>query len=470
MKLQDLKLEQFDFGAAPEKEIIPEYNDYVNGTFAVVSKVAFLIGVDKKHFENEHEPPKLEWYHTLSKDKNARILRNLCLIRNSIERNYSAIYTAMTSDVKNLNTLPQYIPQEALLQLDQDGIPVIKTNYKPIQYIIEINKKISNRVNNCKALFPIWLNWEYIKQLFIMPGGTTEEGAKRAAEEYYANKNSYPYQVYMNWNGGGSGNILYNDRKFVSLLYESHEDCFWDISKVTDAGNVTKKGIYSFLESNTRTAIVVDCENSDPYKVHAMLTNLNQEALLDKICKIVLYDDVHTTSAWSVLNEFTDIPVTHRVIERIKEEKSLVDATLMLGAAKDFYQNEVDSFILLSSDSDYWSLIRELEDAHFFVMVESTKCGPDIKKALVNSGVTFCYLDDFCTGDSGIIIKTLLNEVRSRIDSNCSINVKRIFNDAIYDIRADLSDAEKRQFYDRYLKKLKIEIKADGEVRFILGE
>ena len=39
--------------------------------------------------------------------------------------------------------------------------------------------------------------------------------------------------------------------------------------------------------------------------------------MLDKICKIVLYDDVHTTSAWSVLNEFTDIPVTHRVARQL---------------------------------------------------------------------------------------------------------------------------------------------------------
>jgi len=135
----------------------------------------------------------------------------------------------------------------------------------------------------------------------------------------------------------------------VTLLYESHEDQFWDITKVTDAGNVTKNGIYSFLDNSKKTAVVVDCENSNPYKVHAMLANLNQEALLNKICKIILYDDVHTTSAWGVLNEFTDIEVEHKIIDRLKEEKSLVDATLMLGAAREFYRNEVDSFILLSS-------------------------------------------------------------------------------------------------------------------------
>ena len=50
---------------------------------------------------------------------------------------------------------------------------------------------IANRINNCKNLFPIWLNWSYIRQLFIMPGGTTEKGAKGAAADYYAHRQSH---------------------------------------------------------------------------------------------------------------------------------------------------------------------------------------------------------------------------------------------------------------------------------------
>jgi len=36
--------------------------------------------------------------------------------------------------------------------------------------------------NNCKSLFPIWINWTYIKELFIMPNGLTEDGTKDAAD------------------------------------------------------------------------------------------------------------------------------------------------------------------------------------------------------------------------------------------------------------------------------------------------
>ena len=35
---------------------------YKDSTYDIVSKVAYLIGVPKHIFENEHEPPKLEIY------------------------------------------------------------------------------------------------------------------------------------------------------------------------------------------------------------------------------------------------------------------------------------------------------------------------------------------------------------------------------------------------------------------------
>jgi len=35
--------------------------------------------------QNEHEPPKIEIYDRLEQDKNARIIRNLCIIRTAIQ-------------------------------------------------------------------------------------------------------------------------------------------------------------------------------------------------------------------------------------------------------------------------------------------------------------------------------------------------------------------------------------------------
>lgn len=447
------------------------YTDFENSTYMVVSKIAYLIGVPKRMFENEHEPPKLEHYEALEKDKSARIVRHLSALRTAIERNYSHINSAIYYDLKNINTLPDLVPIESIEQLQKDGISIVKANYKPNQYLIDINRHLSNQINNCKRLLPLWLKWEYIRSLFIMPNGTTEEGIRRAAKEYYAQKSSYPYQVYINWPASKQGNILYNDKKFVSLLYEAHEDVFYDVSKVSDAGNIAKDGIYRFLAESERVAVVVDCENSDPYKLYAVLNNLDQKALLSKINKIILYNDIHTASAWKILEQFTDIPIEHNMIERIKENKSLVDIRLTSGTCREFYKNGIESFILVSSDSDYWGLISSMPELRFLVMVEYDKCSPRIKAALDDSGMTYCHIDDFCTGNSNAIkIAALLSELRRSLDEMLHFNVNDLLNEAYTVTRADMSQAEKKQFYDRYIKPMKIVVDATGDAKIVLGE
>ena len=447
------------------------YTLYENSTYMVVSKVAYLIGVPKAIFENEHEPPKMEWYEELERDKNARIIRNLCMLRTAIERNFRKIAMAMKYDLKSILSLPEYIPQECLSQLAQDGISIYRANAQPIQYVLDINKHIANRINNCKHLFPIWLKWEYLRPIFIMPGGTTEKGTKTSAEEYYANIDKYPYQVYINWSFTTSvGNLLYNDKKFVRLLYEYHEDYFTDMSKVSDAGQIAKDGIYDFLERSTRTAVVVDCENADPYKLYATLKNLDQAALLGKISKIVLYDDIHTATAWKILEQFTQIPIEHNMIERIKENKSLVDIRLTTGTCREFFQNNTDSFILASSDSDYWGLISAMPEAHFLVLEEEEKCSPAIKKAMVDAGITYCYTDDFCTGNSDEIrIQAVLNEVKRALDSEVQFNIQETLSEAYRLTRANLSTAEKEQFYSRYIKPMRLIVDVEGNVSVQLG-
>ena len=114
------------------------------------------------------------------------------MLRIALERNYGDINKAMYYDLKNLNSLPDLVPQECIDALSRDGISLIRANYKLNQYIIDLNRHINNRVNNVRSLFPIWMKWDYIKELFIMPNGMTEAGIKAAANEYYANKRSYP--------------------------------------------------------------------------------------------------------------------------------------------------------------------------------------------------------------------------------------------------------------------------------------
>ena len=446
-----------------------EENQYTNSTYLIVSKVAYLIKKKKKIFENEFEPPKIEIYNELENNKNARIIRNLCMIRTGLEKYFTKIQRAMTFDMKNLGTLPEYIPPHCITQLHEDGIPLMKANYRAEKYVFDINRYIADRINLCRELFPIWIDWEYLRELFIMPHGLTETGAKRANREFHENMARYPYQVYLNWHGGACGNILYNDKKFVSLLYEAHEDFFQDMSKVTDASDATKSNIYDFIGNNEKTAFVVDCENSDPYKLHAVLRNLDSEELA-KVSKIILYDDPHTTVAWKILNEFTNIPVEHILVERVKQNKSLVDMSLAVGACKEFYQGRADSFVIVSSDSDYWGLISTLPEAHFLVMVEESKCGHDMKNAMENAGIFYCYIDDFCTGNSEEVkLHTLRNEIRQRLNEAFQVNVEELLQQVYRETMVDMTAGEKKQFYNTYIKPMRIVIDAQGNASIRLG-
>lgn len=437
---------------------------YRDTTYSLVSTVAYLIGIERRIFDNDFEPPKMDYFQKLEQNKGARIIRNLCRLRTAIEQHFGAINGLMNLEYKNLGAMPELVPTECINQLYADGISLIKSNHKLNQYIIDINRLVSDRINNCQQLFPLWINWAYLRELFIMPNGFTEEGIKQEAAIYSAKRSYYPYQVYINWQPADEGNILYSDKKFATLLYEWHGDDFTDMSKVTDAGRRTKGSIYDFLDASEKTVVVVDCENSDPYKLCATLKNLDADAL-GKIAKIILYDDVHTVAAWRMLDAYTNVPVEHILIERVKQSKSLVDIRLTAGACKEFYQGDADSFIIVSSDSDYWGLIAALPSAHFLVMVEYEKCGVDIKNALVSSGIFYCYIDDFCTGNSNDIqISALLKEVHRYIDRALRLNVNTMLEEVYRSTRVTLSEAEKRQFYGKYIKPMHIVIDSNGNV------
>lgn len=442
-----------------------ERPDYSGGAYELVSKIAYLIGVSKNIFDNEYEPPKIEIYEKLDRDKNARIIRHLCIIRTAIERKFKYINEKMRMDYQSILSMPEYIPPESLRQLAEDGVNFMKkSSTKLNQHIIEINRIISDRINNCKPLFPMWINWQYIHDLFIMPNGLTEAGTKEAANLYYSSRSYYPYQMYINWMPRDEGNILYNDKKFAILLYQWHNNYFTDLSRVSDVSNEVKGNIYDFIDASKRVVIVVDCENSDPYKLYATFKNLNYK-YMSKISLVILFDDVHTASAWSILSEFTSLNVEHNVIERVKEDKSLVDIKLTARACQEYYQNNVDSFIIVSSDSDYFGLISSLPSARFLVMAEREKCSPDMKRALVEKGIFYCYIDDFYSGNSeDMKMNALFKEMNSYLRKSINLNVNEMFSEALRVTRLPMSTAERRQFYEKHIRNMNLTIDKEGNV------
>lgn len=442
-----------------------EKAEYQHSTYEIVSKIAYLIGVPKRIFDNEYEPPQVSVYRQLETDKNARIVRNLCIARTAIERNYKHISETMKGGLYTIYSMPDTVPTECLRQLADDGARFIKpANTKLYQHVVEINRLLLDRINNVRNLFPTWLNWEYIKDLFLMPDGLTEEGTKIAAKRFYGNMKCYPYQMYINWFPAEEGNILFNDKKFVTLLYSWNGDRFTEYSKVSDVSYVVKGTIYDFIEEANKILLLVDCENSDPYKLSVTLKGLD-ETSVKKIQKIILFDDVHTTSAWSVLDQFVSVPVERLLVERIKSNKSQVDMQLASRTFREFYENQVDSFILVSSDSDYWALINNLPRANFLVMVEREKCGPDLKRALADSGIFYCYLDDFYSGSAeDLKLTTLFRELYKYLDRSIHVNINRMMDEVLWTTRISMTDSEKQQFIRKHIRNMSLVIDSEGNV------
>ena len=452
-----------DFDDIEETTFTPEREQKYN----IVSIIAYLCGMWVGFF-GDGQNFDIDVYDRLELNKNARVVRNLCMIRARMERGYKNLFDGF-KEGRSVLSMSEYVPADALAQLAKDGVRLSqKPNTSPIEYITQLNGEIQNRINNCKSIVPEWINWEYVKEIFIMPKGTTEAGAKAAAAEYYENMACYPYKTYINIPvPHEDGNILRNDKKFVTTLYHNNLDEFSDLNKVIDVSSQIKVDIYDFLNKGEKVVMIVDCENSNVYNIINMLRSLEWEHV-QRVSKIILVNDVHQNIGWQELGKYTDLPIEHIMTQRVMDNKSLVDGTLIAKAFTELYEENVDAFVLLSSDSDFWTLIDAMHSkAKFLVMVEHMKCGPDYKDILANAGVFFCYLDDFNAGEESeqmkndILLRTLTNEININ-----SFNLKQTLDKALEDLRIDMNAAHKEQFYKNHLKPLQIVIDEDGTVRF----
>lgn len=436
-------------------------------TFQIVSNIAYLIGVRPQHFIYENDDPaKAAIFKKLNDDKNARIIRNLCIVRTAIERNVSKIVRKGKIEYTSFMFMPEYVPQDSVRALTEDGVKFFKKSNKRLaEHVIEINRVLSDRINNVKNYFPMWLNWQYVKSIFVTPEWLTEAGIKAAADNYFTNYNSFPYHCFINWQASDDGNILYNDRKFVKLLYEQHDETFDDDSKVSNVNAKVKGALFDFIKSSEKIDLIVDCENSDPFKLCATLQNIEQE-YREKLSKIILVDGDKTTPVWGMLNAYITLPVEHMKIERVKAGKSLVDIRLTAKACQEFFQENVTSFLLASSDSDYWGLISALPDARFLVMAEHEKCGYDIKEAMKNNGIFYCFIDDFYSGESADELKksVLLRSVNKYVSDAVTLNLVEMLDTVLDSTGVTMEDDEKQRFYNSYIKKVAMEIADDGKM------
>lgn len=430
-------------------------------THNLVATVAYMIGVRKELVETNYGDDCHDLLQALYSTKSATIIRYLCKLRTTLFRRYKKTDDEMRQNLKNLTTLEWY-DHDNIKQLEDWGIRIIKANYRSDKYMQDFNELIAKHIDDCTDLFPDWTEWTYIRELFVIPHFSNPIALKREFEKFMTSKDLYPYQAYIYWTPYDCGNMLLSDKKFLQIIYALHHDSFEDPSKYKDASNETKNNIYEFIRCSMRTVIAVDCENSDVYKLYATLKNLDRTEL-EKIERIYLYDDHHTTVGWQWLEKYTEIPVEHIMVDRVTERKSLVDIVMTAGVCQNHFAEGIDSFILVSSDSDFWGLISSLPNARFLVMYEYDNCGRAIKNALTDHDIYYCAIDDFCTGNvDGFKRAVLLGLLQKYLPDILYLNGRKLVDHLYEEAWIDGSESEKKVFYDRYIKTLSLKVDQEG--------
>ncbi len=430
-------------------------------TKEIVATVAYMIGVREEILERDYREEYSELLDSLTNNREATIIRYLSKLRTTLFQKFKKTNDEMKYNLANLDRLEWY-DHEEIKQLEAWGIPIINVNYSSEKYMEDFTKLINEHIDACEGLFRDWIKFEYIRDLFVIPKYTKKNVLRAEFEKYIKNRNNYPFHMYIHWEPRDSGNILYNDEKLLSIVYGQHKDYFWDKSKVKNATEDIKANIYEFIDAGYKVAIAVDCENSDVFKLYSVLRNLNQDEI-NKIEKILLYDDYHTSTAWEWLSKFTKIPVEYIEVERVTDAKSLVDIKMTAGVCSAFYKDNIDSFIICSSDSDFWGLISSLPDANFMVMYEYAKCGQAIKNAMIEHGVVNCSVDDFCTGNATELKRAVLvDKVESYLPEIVGMNGRELVRRAYTETRITYTEADIDNFYNKYIKNIRLKIDDEG--------
>ncbi len=446
---------------------LPETEDrsaYRNYSRTIALTVGFLLGVTDEALMKRLDNPEeyLPIKEALEKNEDAVAIRHL----NNIRSNLILHFKEVSLNLRNMSA--KFIPLDRMDLFKDDfrvlnrmSIYIITGKPDINEYLKRINNEIIRRIDKTEKLFPDWVRFRHIRTMFIMPNNIEEESKK-----FQVYQSLYPFQRYFYWREPFEcGYILSTDRDLLTVIYRNGNEVFTDGDRVCDASDNVKNNINEFINSASKIQVFIDGENADPYRFASAIESLKDHEI-EKINKIVVYyDSEHTTKAWTMLKHFTyGVEVETVPVERIVENKSLVDHRLVMGVSKAIYKEDVDSIILVSSDSDFWSVIDASEDVRYLVMVESEKCGHEFKNLLRDKDVFYCYLDRFITPDDDKFFKIVFkHELEKIISDNFSLgNARELLSSVLHSCRAGVSKAEEDMLFEKYIKTLSLRINADG--------
>jgi len=254
-----------------------------------------------------------------------------------------------------------------------------------------------------------------------------------------------------------------NDLYFVTLLYKSHGDTFTEGYRLREITDDTRRNIDSFLESAKKAVMIVDCENVNPYHLFAALCDL-EDQLLQVVDRIILYNDINTASTWDFIGDKLSIPVESIMTERVIQNKSLVDISLAAGACRIHFKEHIDSFILVSSDSDYWGLIEALPEARFMLLMDRSRCSQKLKDILNRENLFYCFMEDFSLDKADELReKAVYLGLRKKLDTVLAgLNLDMMLDDVILETRVGFNESAEQEMRSRIKRDYRITANDDG--------
>ena len=426
----------------------------MNYSKRIVTTMAFLAGVSEENLIRIYANENNGLLTKLRSDSSANLIRNLSIMRTKAIRKYASFS-------------PNIFTAEERKMLGKHYISFLESS-DMVGWIIALNHAIYANIEACRVLFPADIGWQAVYDLFVMKGCVRKvknAGAvvQREIKKYKEKHNLYPFQVYIHWKPHDCGNMFHDDRKFCEIIKSEYKPEKQNQKTHTDPDSVLKP----FVNQTSKSVIAVDCENTDAYKLMSILEGL-EEGIADKIDKVMLFTDSKVPVEWQAFSEKCRLKTQIHPSGRVLEHKSTVDFALITELCREHFERKANSFIIVSSDSDFLSVVSSLKTAYFLMMTENEKCSDRTIQTLNEMDIPHISLDDFDIGNlSEYKMAVMLGCLKEKIDLFnksgvlSALNYHELMNSITDQCHVTLNDNERRSFVNRYLLSLKLTVAND---------
>lgn len=478
-------LDQFSMGdssSAAGSEVDHVRVNRIGERYEIVSIMGYLCGIPQDHFKDLSDPESFypfdeSVYAQLEKKPAAKLIRALCTLRRNTVVCFKKINQALMQEHRSVYRIEE-LNQEAIAVVEQAGIPLGSVR-RAMELETLLNGRIQERIGNCQSLMPAGvLDWKYVADLFIVPGGTKPEKAKEAADLYFTYRDFFPYHAFLHLprvpESEVHRNIFANDRVFAFWLYDQHGLIFPRKNMVSSVTAQVRQQIEDFLERGTNTVMLVDCENANMYRFCSALNDLPPENL-ERISKVFLIDSPNTLDDWSHFQKYTQVPVTYELNDpALVPGKSVVDMHLIAHAVELVVSGQSDSLMIISSDSDYATLVqmyqnKQMYHAQFFFFIEAEKISPRMKQYLTENDVSFCRLEDFYGGSGREVQRqAVIDALQKGARTYLQENLYTYLDETLERMHIQMEPQERQALFRNYLKSATFEVQDDGSIRMMI--